>query len=56
MTMSGMVAYLTVTMAPTIGLVLGVWQAEFLAWFGRFMIGLPQRVFGYICRKATRKH
>ena len=56
MKFSGIAAYLAVTMGPTIGLILGTWQAEFLSWFAREFIGLPARVVNRFRNKYGKKH
>ena len=56
MKFSGAAAYIAITMAPTIGLILGTWQAEFLAWFGRELIGLPARIVNRFRNKYGKKH
>lgn len=56
MKLSGIAAYIAVTMGPTIGLVLGTWQAEFLSWFGRELIALPARIVNRFRNKYGKKH
>ena len=54
--MPTLVAVIEALMGPTIGLVIGAWRAEFLAWFAGELIGLPARIVNKLRNKYGKRH